>query len=245
MAYKYQTFIFYVLITLSVRAQGPYEIAVGLEHAPGLLQQNGKGAIDMALHDIEKKSDSFHFSITYLSYLRAKIELEKGHIDMIGLTPKDYETKDFYSYARETDWSLDTDLVLFCNTHSALDLAHGEMVGTPAGNEGFVAETLKMRGARFVTGTLVSLVKRLKKHRIPCIAFEQYSVLKLAHNNRIKQLYFKRIAKVRGSFAFRKSFRNKKISKAIEEALRELNWNKYLKGLKKIPVGEETGKIYP
>ena len=184
MSFKYLIFLLYVLVECLICAQAPHEINIGLAFTPGLLQKDGKGALDLALHDIEQGSNIFHFNIVYMSYLRAKIELEKGHVDIIGLTPKGYESEDFYRYAQELDWSLDTDLVLFCNSRSELELTHGERVGTPPGNEGFVAEIMKMKESRFESGNLVSLVKRLKKHRIPCIVFEEYSTLKMAkvHN---------------------------------------------------------------
>ncbi len=222
-----------------------YNIRVGLEVTPGLLQEDEKGAMDLALKELTQKSKQFKFNIQYLSYQRAKVELEKGNLDFIGLTPHGHEQKSFYKYAQELNWKFDTNLVLFCSSKKALDLKNGEEVGTPPGNEAFAAKALGIKQSRFEMGNLKSLLMRVDKGRLPCLVYEEISTLHTAKEMGIKSLYFRKIDHVSASFAFRKGPRVAELIHEMDNALKEINWQKYLINLIRIPLSERSGRIKP
>ncbi len=80
-------------------------IKVGLEPFPPLITEDAKGHSISLLRAIEKASD-LQFEITIMPYNRAKLLLKKGKLDLIGHTPHHKETSDFYSYARDIQWSI-------------------------------------------------------------------------------------------------------------------------------------------
>jgi len=219
-------------------------IRIGLEDTPGLLQPDRKGVIDLVLAHIEKRT-KYKFKVTYLSYVRAKIEMKKGNLDMIGLTPHGQETGDFYEYAQELDWSFNTNLVLFCNTKENLKLENGEMIGTPIGNEGFISKQLGVNVSRLKTGSLQSIILRVSKKREPCLAFEEVSTLTLGKELGISQLHYRIIGEVRGSFAFRKNKRGRRIKESLDKELSSINWSKYLQNIKRLPKKKGFGIVVP
>ncbi len=230
---------------LAKEKEHKHTIRVGLEETPGLLEANGEGILDKALKEVAKKVKLFNFSFTYLSYLRAKVELEKGNLDLIGLTPKGHEVKEFYKFAKELKWELNTNLILFCSSKKALLLKNSEKVGSPSGNEDFIARSLNHKVGFFESGSLKSLIMRLHKKRIPCIAFEEISTLKMAKDIGIKKLYYKKIGSINASFAFRKGPLSKDMVKEMEKALAKIDWNEYLRNVVRIPVSQSTGVIKP
>lgn len=218
------------------------KIRLGLEVTPGLLQVDGDGLIDRALREIENKS-SIRFKRTYLSYTRAKIEMEKGNLDLIGLTPHRHETKSFYKYARELDWNFSTNLILLCSSEKALDLKKGELIGTLSGNEEFVSEIAGVDIESFREGSLESILLRVKKKRIPCVSFEEISTLKIAMSLKMDGLYFRKLGEVRGSFAIMNKTGSDKLKKTLEDVFNKVDWDNYLKGVKRLPKGKRKGKV--
>jgi hypothetical protein len=220
------------------------EIRVGLEETPGLLQSDGKGILNSVLREIEE-TKKLKFKMTYLSYMRAKLEMKKGNLDLIGLTPHKFETKNFYEYAQELDWSFGTNLVLFCTKKKSLELKKNEIIGTPAGNEQFISEVLELNVNRFSVGNLRSLIMRMKKNRIPCLAFEEISTIKIAKELGIEKLYFKKIKEVRASFAVNKGHFSQKKKDDLEKGFSEINWEKYLANVSRLPKDQRTGEFIP
>ena len=83
-----------------------------MESFPPFVNAQGDGlTIDM-LHAIEDISD-IEFTIEIMTYARAKYQLKTHHINIIGHTPKNLETADFYQYAQELDWIIDTTSDIF------------------------------------------------------------------------------------------------------------------------------------
>ena len=219
-------------------------IRIGLEDTPGLLQSNKKGALDIVLTQIEKKTN-FKFKVTYLPYVRAKIEMEKGSLDMIGLTPHGQEADDFYEYAQELNWTLSTNLVLFCNSKENLKLKNAEMVVTQVGNEGFISQQLGVNISRLKTGPLQSIILRVAKNRESCFAFEEISSLTLAKKLGISKFHYRIIGQVRGSFAVRKDERGTRLKERFDKELSSINWSKSLQNIKRLPKKKGSGIVVP
>ena len=89
LAYRILALLLCFISTVNAR-----DIHIGLEAFPPIITENGTGyAIDM-FKAIEEISDlKFHFHI--MNYARAKKELKKKKLDMIGHTPKVYESQAF------------------------------------------------------------------------------------------------------------------------------------------------------
>ncbi len=217
-------------------------IRIGFEETPGLLQQDGKGIINLALKSIKKKTH-LKFKTTYMAYSRAKLELKKKNLDLIGLIPQGEETKHFYEYADELNWSFDTSLVLFCNQKEDLKIKKDLLLGTPTGNEEFIAEILKIPMEQFIIGSFDSVVLRTKKKRTSCFVFEEISSLILAKELGIKKLHYKVLKKTRGSFGIHKSALSKRQKMTLENALNSIKWDELMKDIKRLPKGELSGVV--
>ncbi|PKI14156.1 hypothetical protein [Colwellia sp. 12G3] len=129
--------IFSLLLCLSTTANAQ-DIHIGVEPFPPIVNENGQGyAIDM-FKAIEKISDlKFHFHI--MNYARAKKELQKQSLDMIGLTPQGFETKSFYQYAEDINWSVTAKVDLFAldKKYFNTQLLPAQSIGTLRGNADF------------------------------------------------------------------------------------------------------------
>lgn len=153
-------------------------VRVGLEPFPPLVNANGTGYTVDLLKALEQHTD-LQFQVNIMSYQRAKIELEKGNIDLIGHTPWGYESPIFYEYAKELSLKVPTRLDIFALSPEHLTLTHSKehRIGTPPGNAEFMAELTQTPLKQFIESPLNSLVNMLFLKRIDAILFERSSVL--------------------------------------------------------------------
>ncbi len=82
-------------------------IQVGLEPLPPLIVSKTEGLTVQMLKKIEGISD-LKFNIKIMPYNRAKKFLKDGQISLMGHTPHRQETKEFYTYGKELNWSVPT-----------------------------------------------------------------------------------------------------------------------------------------
>ena len=127
------------------------EISVGLEPFPPLVNEDGTGFVINMLNALEENS-SLRFDYQIMTYARAKRELKKQRIDMIGLTPKGQETEEFYQYAQELIWHFDTTVDFYSTSPSNFTLVNfpQKSVGTLIGNADFLSEPSNIARDKFI-----------------------------------------------------------------------------------------------
>ena len=199
-------------------------LKVGLEEAPPLITRDGTGILNKLLKKVEANSN-FKFQISYMTYGRAILELKKGRIDLIGVTPYKSETKEFYTFAQDLNWSLRTWNALFYNLENSAvnDLNEFNAIGTMPGNEEFMSRLYKIPKSRFSSGKLKSLFKMLQKKRLDGVLFEYISARSAIEKLAFKSIEVKRVSPIYASLSLRNSLAklNPLLSKELKRASKE------------------------
>lgn len=179
------------------------EIEVGLEPFPPLINKDGSGLVIDMLNSISaKKNLSFNFHI--MTYGRAKKDLESNRLQLIGLTPFQFETKQFYQYGAELNWHIDTHVDFFALDKSFFDIENlpSGSVGTLIGNAEFFSEITNVPLIKFVeVSSLEQLVKMLALGRLNVILFERVSTMSTIKKLEIKNVFYKKMGIVPASMA--------------------------------------------
>ena len=198
---------FLVVISFLAQNLGAKDIKVGLEPFPPLINEDGTGYSINFLRALEKVSD-LKFNITIVPYSRAKFGLEKGDFDIIGHTPYQNETKEFYVFAQDLPWSLGAVVDIYGtspDTISAEKFKTLKMIGVPLGNKEFFAEILGIPQASFYEGTLETLAKMLPLGRIDALIFSRAATMATFKKLQIKGINYRLLDdSVQAGFALRK-----------------------------------------
>ena len=200
-------------------------IKVGVEPFPPLITSDLKGYTIEMLHAIEKVSD-LKFSIKAMPYNRAKLELEKGEIDLMGHTPKGMEVKEFYDYAQELAWSVPTRMDFYSKFSQRLNYPKTYRLGTPRGNAAFTAGVLSLPVSQFYETTLENLLKMLNKDRrdVQLVVFERASTMSTIRKLDIKGIYYKNVGLgVRAGLAVAKSKKGDELKKVLEKYISRID----------------------
>ncbi len=197
------------------------QITVGLEPFPPLINEDGSGILISLLKQIATETE-FEFTFELMTYARAKRELENTRIDLIGLTPQHNETNDFYQYAEELNWSINTNLDLFTMRQPpvALDKFADFTIGTLRGNAEFFSQILKIKQEKFIeVSALAQLVKMLKKGRIKAIIFERISTMLTIKQLKAEGIYYQKLTSIAASFAVQNNNAGRKLKTKLDEQL--------------------------
>lgn len=185
----------FITLCLALAPALAERVRVGFEPFPPLINEDGSGyTIDM-LRQLESQSELL-FDIEIMSYSRAKKELKKGRLDLIGHTPHQLEEDEFYHYAAELDWKIATRLELFSLSPDKLDPAKLERqrIGTPYGNAAFMAEMTGIGLSKFRESNLESLGRMLQLGRIDAILFERASVINTLSQRTLPTVHYQLIS---------------------------------------------------
>jgi len=216
-----------------------------MEPFPPFVNEQGSGlTIDM-LHAIEDISDLV-FDIQIMTYARAKHQLENNRIDIIGHTPKNLETPEFYLYAQELDWIIDTTADIFSFERQNFDLGKLKKgrIGTTLGNADFFAKQMNISRDKFIqTSTMRQLVDMFIKRRIDVLVFERVSVMTLLQEQKVTGVYFQSIGKVPASLGVYKSASGDKLKKKLDELIKKLPLDDIFSGYLKYTSLPKTGKV--
>ena len=178
--------IFLLLSSFSFKLLANHtDITVGLEPFPPLVNEDGSGFVINMLNALQENA-SLNFNYQIMTYARAKKELKNQRIDMVGLTPKDSETQEFYQYAQELNWHFNTTVDLYSTspTNFDLDKLPNNSIGTLIGNADFFAELAGVPREKFIeVSSLSRLVMMMARGRIKVILFERVAMM-----STIKQL---------------------------------------------------------
>jgi polar amino acid transport system substrate-binding protein len=197
------------------------EIEVGLEPAPPLITEDGKGQFVDALRSIEKQLD-VHFNINIVTFRRAKHDLKTGQMQLIGLTNYRSEGAEFYNFANELDWSINAAFDIYTLDDRHLELAqliHAGVIGTPSGNEESMAEMLNIPKSRFHTTHLKNLILMLKAKRIDALIFERASTMTIIKALGISGVRYQKVHDDPGGLALRRDANLDKLKPRLEKAL--------------------------
>jgi polar amino acid transport system substrate-binding protein len=179
------------------------KIHVGMEPFPPFVDAQGEGlTIDM-LRAIENISD-LEFDIEIMTYARAKHQLKNQRVDIAGHTPKTFETPEFYLYAQDLNWQIDTtsDIFSFDRRHFDLSKLKEGRIGTTLGNADFFAAQMNISRDRFIqTATMRQLIGMFVKRRIDVLVFERVSVMTLLQEKNVAGVYYQSIGKIPASIA--------------------------------------------
>jgi polar amino acid transport system substrate-binding protein len=221
------------------------KIYMGMEIFPPFVNAQGDGlTIDM-LHAIEDISD-LEFTIEIMTYARAKYQLKTHNINIIGHTPKNLETADFYQYAQELDWIIDTTSDIFSFDRQNFDLSKLKKgrIGTTLGNADFFAKQMNIPRDKFIqTATLEQLVNMLVKRRIDVLVFERVSVMTLLQEQKVTGVYYQSIGKVPASLAVYKNASGDKLKQKIDALIKQLPLDKIFSGYLKYTKLSNTGMV--
>lgn len=220
-------FLLLLFFSFQVFAQ---TVKVGLEPFPPIINQDGTGIAVELLDSIASKSD-LTFDIHLMTYARAKKELVKGDLDLIGISPKGLETQIFYHNAEELDWSFNTTLDIFSKSETNLITNNIEdgSIGTLIGNADFISEVTSLPIEKFVEVTsLDQLGIMLNKKRLKAVIFERVAMINTINRLGLPNIYYQKIRSIPASFAVRKTKEGIKLKQQLDELLKQINTRAYL-----------------
>jgi polar amino acid transport system substrate-binding protein len=241
---KFAYGIFSLLCFLAMKSHAQ-EIHIGVEPFPPIISEDGTGyAMDM-FKAIETVSDlKFRFHV--MNYARAKKELKNSSIDIIGLTPKGYETEEFYQYAEDLHWSIPAKVDLFClNTKffNVKGLAE-QSIGTLRGNADFFSELLGIPREKFIeVSSLAQLVQMLERKRLNVITFERAATMTSLIKFNVANVYYQNVAEIPASFAVQNNESGHRLKKTIDTLLKQVNSNYYFTSYFHYQNLPDSGKV--
>lgn len=179
------------------------EITVGIEPFPPLINDDGSGLVINFLSGLSDTTD-LNFNFQLMTYARAKKDLQSERLQLIGLTPFQLETQNFYEFGVELDWHIDTCVDFFSLNKSYFNVEElpEASIGTLLGNAEFFAEIIDVSVDKFVeVSSLEQLVKMLALGRLKVILFERASTMTAIKASGIKDIYYKNMGIVPASLA--------------------------------------------
>jgi polar amino acid transport system substrate-binding protein len=231
--YKYSlvSILFLFLCCKSLANHG--DISVGLEPFPPLVNEDGTGFVINMLNALEENS-SLRFDYQIMTYARAKRELKKQRIDMIGLTPKGQETEEFYQYAQELIWHFDTTVDFYSTSPSNFTFLNfpQKSVGTLIGNADFFSELSSISRDKFIeVSSLKQLIMMMARGRIKVILFERVAMMSTIHdlqkdlNTKVpsvlnsQKIYYQKFKRIPASIAVANSTAGIKLKRQLDKLL--------------------------
>jgi polar amino acid transport system substrate-binding protein len=240
LAYRILALLLCFISTVNAR-----DIHIGLEPFPPIITENGTGyAIDM-FKAIEEISDlKFHFHI--MNYARAKKELKNKKLDVIGLTPKGYESPEFYQYAEDINWSISAKVDLFTLDAKQINIEAlpEQSIGTLRGNADFFSELLNIPRNKFIeVSSLSQLIRMLERKRLTIITFERAATMITLEKHNVSNVYYHNVAEIPASFAVHTSDSGKKLKDKIDKLLTKIKSYHYFTAYFHYQNLADSGKV--
>lgn len=198
-------------------------IIVSLEALPPLVQQSGEGLIVDMLSEIENISN-YRFDTAIMNYARAKRQLKSGHSQLIGLTPKNSETDEFYDFAIELDWGVQLSVDLFTTSPNKAKNLNNIYIGVPTGNADFFSELLNIPRKNFVEVTsLPQLAQMLNKNRIDALLFERIAMAETFLETGYEEVYYQQVSITPASLAVAKTPEGEILKTELDNYIKVIN----------------------
>ncbi|MFD2164841.1 substrate-binding periplasmic protein [Thalassotalea euphylliae] len=199
------------------------KIVTALEAFPPLITADGKGLVIDLLEEIEAKSN-YQFEVSIMTYARSKRELFSKRAQLIGLTPKQQETEEFYDFAQELDWEIPASVDLFVTDKAKIANYKSMYIGVPTGNADFFSELLNIPRTNFVEVThLNQLTKMLSIGRIDGIIFERIAVTETIRQTGDNGIYYHQLAITPASLAVSNSPEGRILRNELDYYIRKVN----------------------
>lgn len=233
------------LLTCLTKGANAEDIHMGVEPFPPIITADGTGyAMDM-FKAIEVISDlKFHFHV--MNYARAKKELKNSSLDIIGLTPKGYETTDFYQYAEDLQWSIPAKIDLFTLNTEYLNTKElpEQSIGTLRGNADFFSELLNIPRNKFIeVSSLPQLVQMLERKRLNIITFERAATMSTLDKFKVTNVYYQNVTEIPASFAVQNNKAGKKLKEKIDSLLKLIKSDHYFTEYFRYQNLPDNGKV--
>ena len=216
-----------LLCTLShhVHAERSH-ISVALEALPPLINDDGKGMVIDLLREIESISN-YTFDVNIMTYARAKRELQGERAQLVGLTPKNNETDEFYQFAKQLHWDVPVSVDLFVTNRDKIKDLKNIYIGVPTGNADFFSELLDIPRKNFVEVThLTQLTKMLMLDRIDGIIFERISIVETFKETGFKdEVYYHQVVTTAASLAVNNSLIGEILKNEIDHYISQIDSN--------------------
>jgi polar amino acid transport system substrate-binding protein len=179
------------------------EVLVGFEPFPPLVNEDGSGMVVNMLRAISSDKN-LHFNFHIMTYGRAKKDLQSNKLRLIGLTPYQLETDEFYEYGVELNWHINTHVDFYVLDRSYFDIKKlpSRSIGTLIGNAEFFSEIVNVPEKKFIeVSSLEQLVKMLALGRLKVILFERVSTMSTIKSLNIKDIFYQEMGIVPASLA--------------------------------------------
>lgn len=219
-------------------------VEVRLEPFPPLVHADGGGlAVDL-LKLVAEDSD-LEFSVQIMPYSRAKFQLRNGQTDLIGPIPVGMESREFYEYARELDWTFDTQADLYVLDRALLEpsaLADLE-IGVPLGNAEFFAELMDLPVSQFTESSLVNLVQMLARGRIDAVLFERASTFRTLGEQGVAGVYYQKLFSIPAGFAVRNDEQGNALGDGLDALLETVDHDRLLSAYHEYRTLPDSGEV--
>lgn len=207
-------------------------ISVGLEPFPPLVNPDGSGmVVDMLTTLSAGKNLAFDFRV--MTYARAKKDLANNNLNLIGLTPYQLETAEFYQFATELNWHINTHVDFYALDEGFfnIDALPDGSIGTPIGNAEFFAEIIDVPVEKFVeVSNLEQLVKMLQGGRLKVMLFERVSTMSTIKALNIDKIYYKKMGTVPASLAVANTTKGLKLKSTLDKLLADVENETFFNG---------------
>lgn len=219
-------------------------VEVRLEPFPPLVREDGSGLVVEQLRELAGR-ERLSLNIQVVSYSRAKYQLRNGQADLIGLIPLGRETDDFYGYARELDWRLETRADLFSANPEVLegDWWRGSPVGTPWGNAAFFADLTGASRDRFVESSLGNLVEMMTRGRLPVLLFERTATLTMIEQLDDGVVYYRNLFVIPAGFAVQRNDAGRRLAELLNRALPPVDTSPHFRAWRRYLSLPESGRV--
>lgn len=222
--------LFLLAVIISAFSAYAETVKVGFEPFPPLIVDENNGYTIKLLKAIEKSTD-LKFTITIMPYNRAKKELSEGSIDLIGHTPYQQEAKEFYNYAQETIFTIDSQTDLYVIDENKLKDISKLKIGIPRGNEDFASEVLGVPKENFYLGAIDNLLPMLKAGRIDAFWFERASTMETIKKLKLTNIFYMALPStpIAAGLAVKKDAKGTALKTKLDKALSDVDYKKILK----------------
>lgn len=234
------------MLSLAPIAAKAQEVIVGLEPFPPFINEDGSGfAIEMFNALAEQSDLTFQFNL--MTWGRAKRQLKSHHVDLIGISPKNNETAEYYQYAKELDWSFIATVDLFSKDKNNLILENlpNKSIGTLIGNADFFAELSEIPRSKFIEITNIKqLVKMMDKGRIKTVIFDRISMMSTINKLKLANIHYQELMKIPGTFAVKNTHEGQQLQKKLDTLMSAKNIEKYQEKLSLYNKLPATGIVH-
>jgi polar amino acid transport system substrate-binding protein len=182
------------------------------------------------MFDALSEQSDLLFNVNLMTWARAKKELKAQRIDLIGISPKNNETTDYYKYAKELNWSFIATVDLFSKSKTSFDIEKlpSKSIGTLVGNADFFAELSQIPRNKFVEiSSLKQLVKMMNKERIQTVIFERISMMSTIKKLKLPNVHYKKLMMIPATFAVKNTNDGHLLQQKLDNLISTKNIVKY------------------